>query len=305
LLPLSALLRLAPLTLVAALRLSLPLLPLLALFSLLSRLLTLLSGLTSLLLTLPSRRLALLCFFPLFGLLLALLSLFCLFCLLASLALLCSLPIALSLTLLLLLLSALAPWGGITWLSLLFLVTALIPAQGNAVEQIFRLLSTTRSLLALLGPLAVRVIARVPSLPCGWILTGRLGDFVIDLIGEILELALSAAKGCGFVAQYAPGRPFDTLAHLLDPLTGMPGCLGRIFVHTQLGQLLGGFKRVGDLLVVRLANRIVKVFGQERLGLFGSFHGGSHLLEQFVEVLLLLVKPLGDLFALARVAQRG
>jgi hypothetical protein len=124
------------------------------------------------------------------------------------------------------------------------------------------------------------------------------------LIGEIFELALSAAEGRGFVAQNAFGRPLDTFAHLLDPLAGMPGRFGRIFVHAQLGQLLGGFKGIGDLLVVRLANRIVQVLGQERLGFLGSFHGGSHLLKQFVEVLLLLIEALGDLFALARVAQR-
>ena len=83
----------------------------------------------------------------------------------------------------------------------------------------------------------------------------------------------------------------------------MPRCLGGLFCYAQAGQLLGGLERVGDLLFVGLADRIVKVLGQKRLGFLGVLHGGSHLVEKLVEGLLLLFEPLGHLFAVTGVAQ--
>ncbi len=123
-------------------------------------------------------------------------------------------------------------------------------------------------------------------------MAGRLGNLLIDLIGEIFQLGLGAAEGCRFVAQDALGRTFHTLSHLLDPLAGVPGRLGGFVAHSQLGQLLGGFQRVGDLLFVRLSDRVVKILGQERLGFLGVLHRVLHLIEKFVEALLLLIEPL-------------
>ena len=122
------------------------------------------------------------------------------------------------------------------------------------------------------------------------VLAGRLGDLVINLIGEIFELALCAAQGRRFVAQDAPGRAFDTLAHLLDPLAGVAGRLGGIFGDAQVGQLLGGLERIGDLLFVRLSDRVVEILGQERLGFLGVLHRVSHLLEKLVEAFFAAVR---------------
>ncbi len=127
-------------------------------------------------------------------------------------------------------------------------------------------------ILPLPGTLRVLIVSRVPPLSGRRFLAGRLGDFLIDLIGEIFELALGATEGRRFVAQHALGRPFDALAHLLDALAGVPRCLGGVFWHAQPSQLLGGLERIGDLLFVGLADRVVEILGQERLGFLGVLH---------------------------------
>ena len=188
-------------------------------------------------------------------------------------------------------------------LVLLLLVAGLVSAQSTP-SNISAACWPSRSDLALLARCPSGLL-RVPPWSCRWFLAGRLGDFLIDLIGEIFELALGPPEGRRFVAQDAPGRPFDALSHLLDPLAGVPRRLGGVFAHAQLGQLLGGFERIGDLLFVRLSDRIVEILGQERLGFLGILHGVSHLVEKLVEVLLLLFESLGDLLAFAGVAKRG
>ena len=123
------------------------------------------------------------------------------------------------------------------------------------------------------------------------LLAGRLGDFSIDLIGEIFELALRTPQGGRFVAQHAPGGAFDSLAHLADPLAGMPRRLGRIVGDSQVRQLLGRLECIRDLVLGRLSDRVVQILGQKRLGLLGVLHGVAHLIEELVEILLLLAQP--------------
>jgi hypothetical protein len=284
---------LAPLRGVSTLRLSLTLRALLALLCLFS----LLSGLPLL---------ALLAF-----LLLSLLTLLALlaFSLLSLLTLLALLALRVTLSLALLLLTALSlPVGlGTTLLALPFLLL-LVTRKGTdhlgGVERISGLLAVALWTLARLAALPVRIVWRVPPLSCRWLLPGRLGDFLINLIGEIFQLGLGPAQGRRFVAQDAPGRAFHTLAHLLDPLAGVPGRLGGVVAHSQLGQLLGGFQRVGDLLFVRLSDGVVEIFGQERLGFLSILDRVFHLIEKLIEVLLLLIESLGGFFAFPGVAKR-
>ena len=91
---------------------------------------------------------------------------------------------------------------------------------------------------------------------------------------------------------------------MLDSLAGVARCLGGIVGDSQLGQLLGGLERVGDLLFVGLSDRVVEVLGQERLGFLGILHRVLHLFEQLVEALLLFVRvPAVTFLPFAGVAQ--
>ena len=157
------------------------------------------------------------------------------------------------------------------------------------------MLALAFGILALPGAFPFLIVSCVPARTCRRILTGGLGDFLIDLVGEIFELALCSPQGRCFVAQHAPGRPFDPLAHLLYSLAGVPRCLGGLFCYAQPGQLLGGLERIGDLMFVRLADRIIEILGQKRLGFLGVLDGIAHLVEKLVEGLLLLFEPLGHL----------
>jgi hypothetical protein len=77
-------------------------------------------------------------------------------------------------------------------------------------------------ILPLPGALSLLIVSCVPARSCRRILTGRLGDFLIHLVGEIFELALGSPKGRRFIAQHTPGRTFDALAHLPDALASVP-----------------------------------------------------------------------------------
>jgi len=84
------------------------------------------------------------------------------------------------------------------------------------------LLTFAFRILPLPGALSLLIVSCVPARSCRRILTGRLGDFLIHLVGEIFELTLSSPKGRRFITQHAPGRPFDALAHLLYSFAGVP-----------------------------------------------------------------------------------
>jgi hypothetical protein len=133
--------------------------------------------------------------------------------------------------------------------------------------------------------------------------SGGLGDFTINLIGEVIELALSAAESRGVIAQYAPGRAFDALFQLFDALTRVPRCLGGIFLDPKVDELFGNLERVGDFLLGRLPDGVVKLFGQERLGFLGVWHGAAHLLEELIEPFFLLFQTLADLLAFTGIAE--
>ena len=119
---------------------------------------------------------------------------------------------------------------------------------------------------------------------------GRLGDFAIDLIGEVVELGLCPLERGGLVAQDALRRAFDALAQLLDSLAGVAGGLGCIVGDSEVDELLGGFEGVGDLVLVGGPHGVEELLGQKRLGLFGVLDGLPHLLEEVVEPLFLLLR---------------
>ena len=135
------------------------------------------------------------------------------------------------------------------------------------------------------------------------VFAGRLGDLAVDLVGEVFHLALRPPQRGGLVPEDAPGGPLDALAELLDPLAGVAGGLGRLVDETGVGQLLGLLQGLGDRLLVRLADGVEEVLGQQRLGLLGLAHGASHPLDEVVQLLLLLFQLLLDLLAIGGVAE--
>ena len=124
------------------------------------------------------------------------------------------------------------------------------------------------------------------SCPVAWAISRSIW------FAEVFHLALGQPQGGGLVAEDAPGGPLDALAQLLDPLAGAAGRLGRLLGEAGVGQLLGLLERLGDLLLVGLADGVEQVLGQQRLGLLGLVHGPSHPLEELVQLLPLLFERL-------------
>jgi hypothetical protein len=68
--------------------------------------------------------------------------------------------------------------------------------------------------------------------------------------------------------------------------------------------LLGGLECIGDLLFVRLPDRVEKILGQERLSFLGILDRVFHLIEKLVETLLLLFESLGSFSSFPVIAKR-
>jgi hypothetical protein len=133
---------------------------------------------------------------------------------------------------------------------------------------------------------------------------GGLGDFAVDLIGEVLELALGSPQGRRIVAQDALGCALDTLPHFPDPRGGVPGRLGSLLGNPCVDQLFGGLERIGDLLLGCLAGRVVEPLGQKRFGFLGFLHRAFHPVQEPIELLALVLESLAGRFAFAGAAER-
>ena len=168
---------------------------------------------------------------------------------------------------------------------------------------VFTFASCTRSPLLFLRTLRIapaclplRFLVPLPilALTIRGIRIGPVGlrELAVDLVREVFDLSLGATQGGGLVAQDAPGRPFDPFAQLLDPLAGVSRGLGRFGGDPGSGQLLGLLERLGDRLLVGLADGVEEVLGQERLGLLGLSHRATHPLDEVFELLPLLLEAL-------------
>jgi hypothetical protein len=125
-------------------------------------------------------------------------------------------------------------------------------------------------------------------------------DLALDLLGQTIQFISRAAQRFGFIPQHARRRLLDTLMELRDAFgrfaLGLSGLIG----ETSLDELLAGVQRLVGLLLTGLADGVVKLLGQQRLGLLGVVDRLVHLVHQMLELLFLLTKILGDL-----VARRG
>ena len=210
-----------------------------------------------------------------------------------------ALRISLGVLLPLLLLTLLSLLALLRLLSLLpLLLLSLLPLLLLTFLSLLTLLAWLR-LLALLS-LSLYLLIRLSLLPLPALLSylglslpfrpaGCAGNLAVNLFGEGIEFALSAAKGGCLIAENAFGRALNTLAQLLDPLAGSLRCLHGLLGDSRFLELFGHFESVRNLLLGSLASRIVKVLGEERLRLLGLLHSVLHLVEDLVEVLALLL----------------
>src|SRR5262249_36850234 len=121
------------------------------------------------------------------------------------------------------------------------------------------------------------------------------GDLAVDLVGEVVELALGPAERGGLVAEDGLGRLVDALAELLDPLAGAPRELVRLAGDAGVNELPGRLEGLGELLLVGLADGVIQPPGQERLGVLGLLGRVPHAVEDLLDPVVLLRDALAEL----------
>lgn len=120
-----------------------------------------------------------------------------------------------------------------------------------------------------------------------------------ELLRERIELVAGAAKRFGFITQHALGGLFDAFAKLGDAAVGLGLGLARIFKEALIEKRLAGVEGLVGLLLPCLADGVVELLGEERLGGLCLLDRLLHSLEQLFEILALFAKVAGDLLALA------
>ena len=140
-------------------------------------------------------------------------------------------------------------------------------------------------------------------LPVASRFAGCPGDLAVDLVCQLFHLALGKPQCGGLVPENALGGTLHSLAKLADPLAGEARRFRRLLGDASLGKLPGLLDRVGDLLLVGLADGVEQVLGQEGFGFLGIADGPAHLIDELVQLLLLLFQRLLDLLAIGRAAQ--
>ncbi len=135
------------------------------------------------------------------------------------------------------------------------------------------------------------------------IVPGRLGDFAIDLIAQIVHLALCPAQGGRLVAEDAFGGSLDALFQFVDALAGALGGFGGVVGDAGVEQAPGDLERIGYFLIIGLPRRVEQTLRQQRLCLLGLLNGLAHPLEKLVELGLLLLEAGSQALALLGVAQ--
>jgi hypothetical protein len=110
----------------------------------------------------------------------------------------------------------------------------------------------------------------------------------LQLVGQLVELLPRAAQSLLVVAEHAFGRLFHSFSQLADAAASdfflLPRIVGQSAPHRQLGR----FQRTIEVPFVGVANGVLKLLGEQRLGGFRLLHRLAHLVQQFLEPLFLL-----------------
>jgi hypothetical protein len=120
----------------------------------------------------------------------------------------------------------------------------------------------------------------------------------------LIDLALGSAQGLGLVAEHTFRGLLDAAPQLVDAFIGRPHRLRRFALNAHFQEPLRHVERVVNPLLVRLANRVVQLTGEERLGLLRLLDRLLHLFQQVGQLPPLPGQFLLQFGALAVVAQR-
>ena len=106
-----------------------------------------------------------------------------------------------------------------------------------------------------------------------------LRDFFLQLLAQRFQFALGQAKRVNIVAQHA----FGSLLHAAFNLVNVPVRalfkLAGLRQEAALHEFGGEIERFIQLFLVALAQGVVKLLGQERLGDLGLLGNAAHLVE--------------------------
>jgi hypothetical protein len=130
-----------------------------------------------------------------------------------------------------------------------------------------------------------------------------LGDLLAQLPGKLLDLVAGALERGGLVAEDAPRGAFHSLAKLVEPRARALRRFERLLGDPRLGHPAGFFQVVRDRLLLGLADRVVQVLGEQRLGFLGLADGLLHPFEQVLKRGLLVFEVFLDLRTVVGVAE--
>jgi len=117
-------------------------------------------------------------------------------------------------------------------------------------------------------------------------------------LGEGVEFVAGAAEGFGLVAEDALGGLFDAFAEFGDAAIGFGFGLAGVVEEAFVEELFAGVEGLVGLLLMRLADGVVELLGEEGFGGLGLLDGLLHVVEEFLEVLALLSQVARDLLTL-------
>ena len=149
----------------------------------------------------------------------------------------------------------------------------------------------------------VRIVLAVAAVRVG-LAAGGLGDLAIDLVGEVLELALGPLEAAVSSPRTLSAARSTPSRNCSMPWPAWRDALAASSATPRSTSCWAALSASGILLLVRLADGVEELLGQERLGLLGVLDGAAHPVEELVEPLLCCFEALADLLALAGVAER-
>ena len=135
-------------------------------------------------------------------------------------------------------------------------------------------------------------------------LTCGARDLVLDLLRQRIKLTLGEAQRFHVIAQHALRGLLHAFLQIIDLATRLLLELSRLAVEAALEQLARHVQRIIRLPLAILPQRVVKLFGQERLDRLGLLRNVLHALEQIRKTGALLLQLVRQLLALAGIRQR-
>jgi hypothetical protein len=120
----------------------------------------------------------------------------------------------------------------------------------------------------------------------------------LELLGERIKLVTGAAEGFGLIAQHAFGGLFDAFAKFGDAAVGLGFGLAGVVEQALVEQLFAGVEGLVGLLLAGLADGVVELLGEQRLGRLGFLDRLLHAVEELFEILTLFAEVAGDLLPL-------